>query len=631
MKVKKDKKDVEFQTVQFMSGLAKVLRPREPKTISEWADENMVLPIGSNEAGHFRCLPHQKVIMEAITDPYVRDVSMMFSAQTGKTTILLCGIGYYVDYEPSTQMIVLPTLTLSEKFSKTRLATMIRDIPALSDRIAPPKSRESDNTILFKEYPGGHMVLSGANSAASLSSLPLRVIWMDEIDRFPESAGSEGNPIKLAEKRSTTFWNRKHIKTSTPTIAGKSNIEKEYKKGTMEEWCVQCPCCGTWQPYDFHRVVFKNVTMACVDCGEELSEADWKECNHRWIAAHPERKTHRSFHMNELASPWSEWQGIIDNFLDAKRKLDKFHDPNDLISFINTTLGECWEETEMGNQGVTDDEVAGRAEYYEAEIPDGVLMLTAAVDVQKDRFEVEIRGWAREYESWGLYKTEIYGNMETKEPWAELEEYVMRTFTFKNGTKLNVAAIAIDTGYNTNKVYKWVKDMNRKHRTVYGVKGYAQIGGIPLIYSRRKVDIKEKLKNNKEVVVDSTILHVIGVDSGKEDLMNRLSIKEPGEGYCHFPSNADRGYNSQYYKGLTGERKVEKMVRGRLKTAWVKKSGISRNEPLDLYVYGYAACVLRRPSWDKLEEKIERGINYMEKRRSGGRRNVRRSQDGVEV
>lgn len=629
---KSKKVAVSYHTLKFMADLAAVLRPKPPMTVTEWAETHMVLPAGSNEPGRYssKNMPFQADIMNAITDPYVKDVSVMSSAQVGKTTMILCGIGYYIDYEPATQMLVLPTLTLSEKFSKTRLATMIQDVPVLASKIAPAKSKDSDNTILFKQYAGGHIVLAGANSAASLSSMPLRVIWMDEVDRFPESAGTEGNPIKLAEKRSTTFWNAKHIKTSTPTIHGRSKIETAYNEGTMEEWCVQCPCCGTWQPFEFRRVVFKNITMSCVDCGEEIEERYWKESPQKWIAAHPERKTHRSFHLNELASPFVAWQDIIAEFKKAKEKLDTLHDVEDLKAFVNTTLGEVWDEVQTGTDDdqVDEETLERRAEYYDADIPDGVLMLTAAVDVQNDRFEVEIRGWAREYETWGIYKTEIYGNLEQSEVWEELEEYIDQTLHFADGRALGVAATAIDTGgSHTNSVYRWVRKMQKKGKSVYGIKGYAGKPGIPLLYKSNDVDVKEELSNGKTVVVDHMRLHSLGVDAGKEDIQNRLKIDEPGEGFCHFPSNAGRGYTSTYYKGLFSEKKVIKKVRGVIKEVWVKKSGI-RNEPLDLFNYNYATCQIRRPTWNVLEDKLEKGIDYTQKRKRRG--TARKNQKGVE-
>lgn len=625
--------DVDFHTLQFICSLTSVLRPRDPLTITEWAEQHMILPSGSNESGRYRVknMPFQKAIMDAITDPRVVDVVVMSSAQIGKTTIILCGIGYYIDYEPATQMMVLPTLQLGERFSKTRLAPMIRDVDVLADKIAPAKAKDSDNTILFKQYSGGHIVIGGANSAPSLSSMPLQVIWMDEVDRFPESAGSEGNPIKLAEKRSTSFWNKKHIKTSTPTVAGVSKIETEYNKGTMEEWCVQCPCCGTWQPYEFRRVVFDSVSMACVECGEELSEKDWKESDHKWIAAHPERKSRRSFHLNEMANPFVTWSEIIEEFKEANERLQKFHDPTDLITFINTVLGETWEETEFADNKTNEAEVQKRAEHYLADIPDGVIVLTAAVDVQDDRFEVEVKGWKREYESFGIYKTEIYGDLKQKEVWQDLEEFLDQTFYFFNGNGLNIAATAIDTGgSHTNQVYKWVKQMQKTKRKVYGIKGYAQKPNLPLIYKKDSVGkIKERASNGKVVVVDEIQLCTLGVDSGKDDVMNWLSIEEEGSGYCHFPSNKGRGYDEKYYEGLFVEKKIKKKVRGVLKDSWVKKSG-ARNEPLDLFVYNYAALELLRPNWNVLEAKLEHGVNYMKPHKTH-KRTQRRSQGGIKI
>ena len=629
--MKKNEK-VSFHTLKFICDLANVLKPREKMSISEWAEENMILPAGSNEPGKFRVknMPFQKEILDAIADPQIIDVSIMSSAQVGKTTILLCGIGYYIDYEPSTQLLVLPTLNLSKIFSKTRFDSMLEDVKVLNEKMGPSKARDADNTLLYKSYPGGHIVLAGANSPSSLSSMPLRIIWMDEIDRFPDSAGDEGNPVYLAEKRSTSFWNEKHIKMSTPTRAGESKIKAEFESGTMEEWCVECPCCGTWQPYEFDRVEFKTITMECVECGEKISEKDWKESNHKWVAAHPERKSHRSFHLNELASPFSSWGKMIETYKKAYERMKKYHDPNDMITFVNTALGKTWDNTDVDESSVTVEVLKSRAEIYRADIPDGVLMLTAAVDVQTDHFEVEIRGWAREYQSWGIYKTEIYGEIEKKEVWEELEEYLGQDFHFENGTSLSVAATAIDTGGDhTNAVYKWLKKMQQQKKNVYGVKGYTgSAEGIPLIYKESKGQIKEKLKNGKEVVVDETKIYILGVNSGKEDIINRLEIDKPGEGYSHFPANAGRGYTDEYYEGLLlAEKRVFKKVRGVYKYTWVKKNGV-RNEPLDLFNYGYAACKIRRPAWNVLEKKLDNGINYMKKRKKKAVNNVRRQTKG---
>lgn len=621
-------KEVSWHTLQLMCKLAGTLRPKEPMTISQWADKYMVLPEGSNESGRYSSdtIPYQKSIMDAITDPEVVDVAVMSSAQVGKTTIIMCGIAYYIDYEPATQMLVMPTITDAEKFSKTRLAQMIEDIPQLAEKVADPKARNSNNTILLKGYPGGNIAISGANSPSSLASDPRRIIWMDETDRFPESAGSEGNPIKLAEKRATSYWNKKYIKTSTPTIAGRSKIEDAYNKGSMEEWSVQCPECGAWQPYSFRRVDFETVSMACESCGVLSSERSWKDSNHKWIAHHPERKKSRSFRLNEMASPFVEWQEIIDNFKAADEKMKRFHDVEDMKVFINTVLGETWDEA-ANVDSVDEETLETRMEVCSADIPEGVLLLTAAIDVQDNRFEVEVRGWARDYETWGIYKTEIYGKLITEEPWKQLEEYLNQPFYFEDGTELNIAGFAIDTGgHFTNETYKWIKKMKAKGKKVYGVKGYAGKPNIPLIYKKTIVDIKEE-RGGKQIVVDRTLIYIIGVDSGKEDITNRLQIEEAGKGYCHFLKGDGRGYDDEYFKGLTSEHKITKKVNGVVKKVWVKKSG-ARNEPLDLFNYNYAVEELLRPEWDKLEDKLKKGINYMKK--SKARRASRRTINGIE-
>ena len=615
----KEKREVSYQTLALFAKCAKVLKPKPPLTISEWANKYMILPAGSNESGHFSTdsIPYQKGIMDAITDPETENVSVMSSSQVGKTTIIMCGVGYYIDYEPATQMIVMPTINDGERFSKTRLAEMIDDIPQLRDKVSSPKAKNSNNTILLKSYPGGNIAIGGANSPSSLASDPRRIIWMDEVDRFPDSAGTEGNPIKLAEKRATTFWNKKHIKTSTPTIKGRSKIEDAYEKGSQEEWSVKCPVCGKFQPYEFKRISFDDVGMACKYCGVISSERQWKESEHKWIAHHPERKRDRSFKLNELASPFVDWIDIINNFKDADDRLKRYNDPQDLKVFVNTVLGETWDDSIEDDAKNDEETISSRAEEYGAEIPEGVILLTAAVDVQDDRFEVEIRGWARDFETWGIYKTEIYGDLYKPEPWDDLENYLIQTLHFEDGRTLNVSAFSIDSGgHHTNDVYRWSKKMAARHKTMrcYPIKGYAGKPDIPLVYKTAYGNITE-IRGGKKVTVDHTILYIVGVDSGKDDITDRLGIEEPGPGYCHFPKDADRGYDEKYYTGLLSEHRVLRKSGGTYHKVWEKKKGILRNEPFDLLNYNYYTVCKLNPNFDLLEKKINSGINYMRPKR----------------
>lgn len=337
--------------------------------------------------------------------------------------------------------------------------------------------------------------------------------------------------------------------------------------------------------------------MECKFCGEHIPEIDWKQQTGKYIAKFPERRRKRSFHLNELASPWKHWEEIIREFKEAQHELKVNGDINKMKTWINTTLGETWEER---GASADDDSLIGRREKYEAEIPDGVLLLTAGVDVQDDRFEIEITGWGRGYESWGVRYDKIFGDMEKDETWDKLEEYLDRELYFASGSGLLIACTCIDTGgHYTTECYKWLKKMEAKNKKIYGIKGMGG-PGIPLIH---------KVSKNNEYKVK---IFILGVDSGKEILMTRLKIEEEGPGYCHFPSNSELGYNETYIKGLNSEQRVVELKDGRPVIKWKKKAG-TRNEPLDLRNYSTAAAEILRPNFEILEKKVKAGINYMKK------------------
>lgn len=592
-------KKVDRKTVRLFKKIATILSPPPVLTVSQWADEYRRLsPEASAEPGRWNTdrAPYQRAIMDAVNDARCEDIIIMSSAQVGKTELILNIIGYYIDYDPSPILTLQPTLEMAQTFSKDRLAPMLRDTPALKGKVNDARSRDSGNTILHKTFPGGHITMVGANSAAGLASRPIKVVLMDEVDRYPASAGTEGDPIKLAEKRTTTFWNRKKIKVSTPTIKGRSPIEKEFLTSSMEEWNVPCPCCGKYQPYEWGRIHFSDVTMECKFCLEHISERDWKSNPGKWVAAKENNKK-RGFHLNELASPWKHWEEIIEDFKEADRDR-KQGDIEKLKTFVNTALGEPWEER---GEAADDNVLLSRRERYNADLPDGVLLVTAGVDVQDDRFEVEITGWGKGYESWGILYKKIKCNLEQEEAWDKLEQFLDTELYFENGNSLLIAATCIDTGgHFTSEAYKFLKKMERKQKKIFGIKGMGG-EGIPLI---------NKISTNN---VEKVRIFILGVDSGKEILMTRLKTVDEGPGYCHFPINADRGYDETYIKGLTSEQRVVSVKDNRATLKWVKKSG-TRNEPLDLRNYSTAAAEILRPDWDVLEKKIRQGINYMKKR-----------------
>lgn len=377
-----------------------VLKPPPKLTIDTWSDKYRILSTKtSSEPGRWNTdrVPFQREVMRAISDKRTEKVVMMYGAQLSKTEILMNTFGFYADYDPAPIMFLMPTKDMAQDFSSTRLNDMILSTPQLRNKII--ESDNSRDTKRQKEFAGGYIVLTGSNSAAELSSRPIRILLADEIDRFPSNVKGEGDPLNLAIERTKTFWNKKIVLTSTPTIKGGSRVELEYENSTKEEYYVPCPKCGEMQMLKWRNIMFEDVTHKCEKCLETSSEYEWKRnlIKGEWRAHNSEvdRFQVRGFHISELYSPFSKWSSIINKFKAAKG------DEQLMKVFVNTALGECWEEkVERFNF----EEIQARAEdygeylnhedgtYEEVEIPDKVNVLTAGVDVQDNRLEVEIVG-----------------------------------------------------------------------------------------------------------------------------------------------------------------------------------------------------------------------------------------------
>lgn len=566
------------------------LKPPPDLRLSEWADNYRRLSSeASAEPGRWKTskAPYQKEIMDAITDITIKKVVVMSAAQVGKTdAMILNPIGYYIHYEPSPIMVLQPTIQMAEAFSKDRLSPMLRDTPVLTDRVND-KSRNSGNTILQKIFPGGHVTMVGANSPSSLASRPIRVLLADEIDRYPATAGSEGDPLFLAGKRLTTFWNRKEVDVSTPTIKGLSRIEVEYQNSSRGEWNTPCPCCGELQPLKWANVVYdksdlSEIKYVCEKCGTLSSEVEWKEhfSEGKFIHENPENPV-KGFHLNTLASTLATWREVVEKFITANEEMKKGN--IELMKvWVNTELGETWEED--GEQ-VEEEDLLKRRERYNCEIPEEVIYLTAGVDTQDDRFEIEVVGWGPEYESWGIKYAVLYGdNSDLGKPvWKDLDTFLSQTFTKADGTKLKIICTCIDSGgHRSNQVYKFCKE--RFNRKVFAIKGSNDSAA---------AYIQKPTKNNRE----QAYLFTLGVDTGKSLLLQRLKVEEEGPGYCHFPKDekgkpySPRGYDNTYFKGLTAEKQVLTYKKGRPIFEWrLRDLGQhKRNEALDCRNYATAA------------------------------------------
>lgn len=604
-------------TKRLFKKLLKTFDVPPDMTVSEWADAyRMLSPEASAEPGKWRTdrALYQKEIMDAVSDDKCYKVVIMSSAQVGKSEIILNMIGYHIDYDPAPIMYVLPTDSMAATFSKDRVSPMIRDTPSLKAKVSDVKSRDSGNTIFHKKFAGGHLTFIGANTPSQLASRPIRILLADEIDRFPDSAGAEGDPLQLAIKRTTTFWNRKIIEVSTPTIKGVSKIEKEYESSSMEHLNVACPKCGKFQTYEWEQLKFehesgtKNFTVLgykCRYCGEIEREVVWKRQPIKWIAEHPEIKDVRGFHLNELASPWKHWDEIVDDFLEAKRQGKEM-----LKVWHNTSLGLSWEED--GDLDIKDI-LFRRREFYNCMIPKDVVVLTAGVDVQDNRLEYEIVGWGRSKCSWGIKYGVLYGDPGKTEVWKMLDDVLFANYKRADGLEMQIMTTCIDSGgHHTQEVYDYCK--RREMRRVWAIKGQ---GGSGVSY------IQRPSRRNKS----GAWLFMIGVDVGKDTMASRLKTNFVEEaGFCHFPMEPDRGYDEAYFEGLTAEKRNIRTVSGRIIINWVKKYEGIRNEPFDLRNYATAALEILNPNLDRLYEKLNNKDNEVRPKPK-----KRKASKGIEV
>ena len=565
----------------FLDGL----RPDPDLTVSQWADKyRMLSNKASAEPGPWRTdrTPYLREIMDCMSSSSpMQKVVFMAGAQLGKTEGINNVVGYMIAHAPGPAMFVQPTIEMAKRLSKQRLDSLIHETPCLADKVAPARSRDSGNTMFSKEYPGGILLLTGANSATGLRSAPCRWILLDEVDAFPHDVDGEGDPCALAERRASTFSRRKIILTSTPTVKDMSRIETEYLASDQRRYFVPCPHCGHMQHLQWKNVQWrdgdpKTATYVCESCGTHIEEHYKSEMLRKgeWRAtATGEDKRTAGFHLSSLYSPlgWKSWEEIVGEFLRAK------NDAPLLKTFVNTVLGETWEEEAGAKLGA--DGLRERAEFYPSnEVPDAASLVTAGVDVQDNRVAIGLYAWGQGEECWLMWHGEIYGDPAGKKLWEQVDDVVFRTYKRANGDAVKVSAIGVDSGgHFTSEVYTYARE--RRNRGVFALKGQSQRNKPPISKSS-KVDINYKgqvLKNSAEVFP-------VGVDTIKTTLFGRLKHNEHGAGYIHFHNEAGQ----EYFKQLTSERQVVRYVKGFAVREWKKKAG-DRNEALDCFVYSYAA------------------------------------------
>lgn len=611
--------------------MGQFMRPPPRMSVTDWSEAHRVLSAkDSAEPGPYRAsrTPYSLEPQDALgiySD--VEEVVLMFGAQTGKTTIGMNWIASLIDMQPGPIMLTQPTLDMAKRFSRQRLTPMLAESPVLARKVSENRSRDDANTMLLKEYAGGFMAITGANSAAGLRSMPIRDIFFDEIDAYPLDVDGEGDPIALAEARQSTFARRKRLKTSTPTAKGFSRVEDAFLEGDQRYYHIECPHCNEHQALEWGADKAWGVKWDKDADGEPLPHTAHYVCRHngciieehekarfllceelggtaRWIPSNPyANPRRRSYHLSSIYSPlgFLSWSDLVREWHIA-RQAAKQGDQSRLRAFVNTRLAETWEEA---SDKIEAHALARRAETYPmGTVPLGGLMLTAGVDVQPDRLEVRIWAWGRGEESWLVGRHVIYGDPNLEEsaegsPWRTLTDIRTTPIPHHWGAPVPIMAMAIDTGgQNTQAVYNYCRQHHRSG--VLAIKGLSQRGRA-VLGKPSAVDVRW----NGRTLPRGLKLWGIGTDTAKHTIYGRLRIDQPGPGYVHLPAELSK---TDEFDQLTAERLATRYVKGRPQLDWVLPPG-RRNEALDCAVYAYAAaCWLgiqgfREPSWARLEEK----------------------------
>lgn len=553
--------------------------PEPDLTVSEWADRNRVLGEDSPEPGRWDTsrVPFSREIMDVLSVSHpAQRVVFQKGTQIAGTESGLNWLGYIIQHAPGPALYVLPDLETAKLVSKGRITPMLNETPSLRRFIRPARERDSGNTVLAKEFPGGRLLLKGANAETGLRSFPMRYLFCDEIDGYALDAENMGDPIRLAENRTKNYGRRKKVYLcSTPSIKGHSRIEREYERSDKRRFFVPCPHCDHYQILQFERLRWERgkphtAQYVCEDCSAPIEEFNktWMLENGEWRATAVSPVV--GFHLSSLYSPfgWYSWAEIAQEWLDAQG------DENALRTFYNNTLAESYIERAEAPEWET---VYNRREHYPpGVVPPGAYILTAGADLQKDRIEVSIWGWGPNLESWLIEHKVIDGFPNQGEVWRKFKEYVEGKFPTSTGQFLTVAKVAVDTGgLYTVAAYQWLAKQNPD--LYLAIKGAREFNAAPLRTSWQQIGrTKRKIQ-----------LFTLGVSKMKIEFYSHLNADPADE-----PDKRPRGWthfyevDQEYCKQLVSE-SLHRSKKG--KPDWQQDR--ARNEALDCRIYARGAAI----------------------------------------
>ena len=593
------------------------LMPDPMLTLSQWADEHRVLSSkASSEPGRWRTsrTPYLREIMDCLSPSSpIERVVFQKGAQIGATEAGSNWVGFVMHHAPGPMMCVWPTVEMAKRNSRQRIDPLIEESAALRELIAPARSRDAGNTILAKEFRGGVLVMVGANSAVGLRSMPVRYLFLDEVDGYPLDVEGEGDAISLAEARTRTFARRKIFIVSTPTIAGASTIEREYLASDRRRYFLPCPHCGHMQWLRFEQLRWdkgrpEGAAYICEGCDDAIEEhhKTWMLDNGQWRATARGPARTAGFHLSSLYSPlgWRSWGEIAAAWEVATATETK--SAAAIKTFRNTELGETW--VEEGEAPDWQRLLERRESYRIGTVPWGGLLLTAGADVQKDRIEVSVWAWGRGKASWLVEHRVLMGDTARAAVWNQLGALLDETWPHASGAEMPLQRLAVDTGFATQEAYAFVRGCQDSR--VMGIRGVPK--GAALIGTPTAVDVTiggRKLRRGVKV-------WAVAVHIAKLELYNNLrkacSVDEVSgelifpEGYVHLPQ-----VDGEYLQQLCAEQLLTRRDRnGYPLREWQKHR--ERNEALDCAVYARAAaaaCGLDRVG-ERHRRELEKPLGF---------------------
>jgi len=584
------------QTIEVAASVLAAFAPPPDLRPSEWAERSVYIPVGNAIPGliRFDNAPYQREPLDMTANPDCHRISLQWSAQVGKTLLALCAQAYKIEQDPVSQIMMQPSQGDLQTWLETKFNPLVEANKSLTGLIAKPRGRDGVNNQRMKSYPGGFMFFAWSGSPKTMRQRSAPFIVCDETDGYDRT--QEGHPVNLLWQRAATFGDqRKLLEISTPGIKGVSWIEGVFEQGDRRRFFVLCPHCGeaqhlkwsgvTWSRNEEDGHLPETAGYACEACGvvwtdaERIAAIRGAETQGGGWRAEGKFRGHASYHLNELYSCFRRLSDVVQSFLEKKRA-------GDLQSFVNLSLAETWEEE--GDQ-VEAAPLMARARAFSAAVPQGAALLTAGVDMQRDRLEVEVVGWGLGEESWSVDYRVLWGDPMLPDVWADLDALLSETFLHQSGAQLPIAAACLDTGGDgglTSSAYDYAR--GKLGRRVFAIKG---VGG----WGRPVVSAPTKKRQRR---ARSVSLFTIGVDEAKLIVMRRLDIQDPGPGYCHVPDTRA----PDWFLQVTAEKLRTRLIKGFQVREWYKTR--ERNEAFDCRVYAFAALKILNPSIKRLVDRL---------------------------